>query len=190
MQGVNGSITDPKDKNRQNAPKAATYLHVQGSGLNGKADYFIYLGENTTSDFNVRRNGRYIMDVRIMGDNDVDTRVSTVEMELTPFPETEYEVSAPAYTELKVTATNDPDNLLYLTPSVPEGGGTLQIDGITYPEGTPILFCTGNESRTARVTLLQDDPGQGRIRLRSATATDIRFRARRPRSLWKRVIRS
>lgn len=164
MQGVNGSITDPKDKNRQNAPKAATYLHVQGSGLNGKADYFIYLGENTTSDFNVRRNGRYIMDVRIMGDNDVDTRVSTVEMELTPFPETEYEVSAPAYTELKVTATNDPDNLLYLTPSVPEGGGTLQIDGITYPEGTPILFCTGNESRTARVTLLQDDPGQGRIR--------------------------
>lgn len=38
-------------------------------------DYRVYLGENNTTDFNVRPNTHHTLDICILGDNEVDTRV-------------------------------------------------------------------------------------------------------------------
>ena len=38
-------------------------------------EYRVYLGENNTTDFNVRRNTRYSLDITIEGESEVDTRV-------------------------------------------------------------------------------------------------------------------
>ena len=37
--------------------------------------YRVYLGENNTSDFNVRGNTHHTLDIAILGDDEVDTRV-------------------------------------------------------------------------------------------------------------------
>ena len=39
--------------------------------------YYIYLGGNNTSDFNVRANCHYRLNISILGDNEVDTRISS-----------------------------------------------------------------------------------------------------------------
>lgn len=75
-QGTNPAITDPRQKNRDNAPENATYLLIRATRGEKVLAYRIYLGENATSDFNVRPNTSHTLDITIRGDNEVDTRVS------------------------------------------------------------------------------------------------------------------
>ncbi len=75
-QGMNPAITDPRLKNRDNAPENATYLLIRATRGEKVLAYRIYLGENATSDFNVRPNTSHTLDITIRGDNEVDTRVS------------------------------------------------------------------------------------------------------------------
>ncbi len=75
-QGTNPAITDPRLKNRDNAPENATYLLIRATRGEKVLAYRIYLGENATSDFNVRPNTSHTLDITIRGDNEIDTRVS------------------------------------------------------------------------------------------------------------------
>lgn len=76
LQGVVASITDQRDKNPDNAPRNATYMLIRGKSGEKVLDYHVYLGENSTSDFNVRRNTAHTMNITIKGENTVDTRIS------------------------------------------------------------------------------------------------------------------
>ncbi|WP_300855010.1 DUF4906 domain-containing protein [uncultured Alistipes sp.] len=76
-QGTNPAITDPRLKNRDNAPDNATYLLIRATRGEKVLAYRIYLGENATSDFNVRPNTSHTLDITIRGDNEVDTRISS-----------------------------------------------------------------------------------------------------------------
>ena len=77
MQGSVSSITDQRDKNPDNAPDNASYLLIRATRGAKALAYCVYLGENNTSDFNVRANTHYRFNISILGDSEVDTRVSS-----------------------------------------------------------------------------------------------------------------
>lgn len=75
-QGSNPAITDQRQKNRDHAPRSASYLLIRATRAEKVLAYRIYLGENNTSDFNVLGNTLYSLDITIRGESEVDTRVS------------------------------------------------------------------------------------------------------------------
>ena len=77
MQGVVASITDQRQKNPENAPANASYLLIRAVRGAKVLAYYVYLGGNNTSDFNVRANVHYRLDISILGDSEVDTRISS-----------------------------------------------------------------------------------------------------------------
>ena len=78
MQGTVSSITDQRQKNPENAPANASYLLIRAVRGAKVLAYYVYLGGNNTSDFNVRANVHYRLNISILGDKEVDTR--TVDM--------------------------------------------------------------------------------------------------------------
>lgn len=69
------SISAQKDKTTANAPAKATYVVIHGLVGAVTVTWTVYLGENNTSDFNIKRNGNYTYNITL---NDVavtDTRV-------------------------------------------------------------------------------------------------------------------
>ena len=80
MQGTVPSITDQRAKNAGNAPENASYLLIRAVRGAKALAYYVYLGENNTSDFNVRANTHYRFNISILGDSEVDTRVSSYEL--------------------------------------------------------------------------------------------------------------
>lgn len=78
-QGNVESITDPKDKAPENAPECATYIRILADGPEKLLEYIVYLGENSTSNFDVRRNTKHSMNLYIKGENEIDNRVSVYE---------------------------------------------------------------------------------------------------------------
>lgn len=76
-QGENLSITDQRDKNAANAPIYASYMLIRTTKGNKVQTYSVYLGKNNTSDFNIRANTHYRFKVTILGDGEIDSRVTT-----------------------------------------------------------------------------------------------------------------
>lgn len=78
-QGEVESITDPRDKSPENAPVCATYMRIVAEGADKVLEYTVYLGENSTSNFDVRRNTKHTMNLVIKGENEIDNRVTVYE---------------------------------------------------------------------------------------------------------------
>lgn len=76
LQGVNTSITDQKQKNADNAPDCASWLLIRATRGSKVLAYSVYLGENNTSDFNVRVNNHYTLNITLLNDNTADTRIA------------------------------------------------------------------------------------------------------------------
>ena len=74
-QGEVSSITDQKDKSPKNAPECASYMRIIAESPGKYLEYIIYLGENATSNFDVRRNTKHTMNLIIKGENEIDNRV-------------------------------------------------------------------------------------------------------------------
>lgn len=162
LQGVVSKITDQRDKNLQNAPARATCILIEGD-KDGRAIYYrIYPGENNTSDFNIRRNRHYTINATIQGENILDTRVSTVEVSLGGIP-TPCDVGDKISTTLTIRCTGDPENQIYLNPSLLEGGGTLTVNG-TAAAGTAIPVCKGDQTRSIPIVYTQTTEGAARMR--------------------------
>lgn len=76
-QGEVPSISDQREKNPDHAPRYATFLMIRAT-RNGKVlAYRVYLGENNTTNFDVRPNTFHTLHITILGDNEVDTRVNS-----------------------------------------------------------------------------------------------------------------
>ena len=104
--GQNTAIQWEKNKGSNNAPAMATYARIkshESSDVNKGLYHDVYLGENVTTDFDVKRNRHYIYRVRIGGTLDDqkllagrDDRVWTGTMEyLGGAPTVEPELSLP-----------------------------------------------------------------------------------------------
>lgn len=157
-QGQVSSITDQNRKNRDSAPAYATYIHIQGDTPSGKVDYFIYLGENNTTDFNTFANKEYNIAINIYGTNIIDWRVSFTSAEVVPF-DNAYPPGAAAIGSITLSCSNNSENQFYVSYSVELGTGTVTIDGVDRPANTPFLFMNGSGSKTANVTYRQNEAG-------------------------------
>ncbi|MGL5785539.1 MAG: hypothetical protein ACRCX4_01765 [Bacteroidales bacterium] len=75
---TNSYIKSPKDKNKKNAPFKATYIELCGRQASNKKRMTlrIYPGMNMTSDFNIRRNGHYTVNLTINHLDPDDPRVT------------------------------------------------------------------------------------------------------------------
>ncbi|MCD8275883.1 MAG: DUF4906 domain-containing protein [Alistipes sp.] len=76
-QEENLSITDQRDKNAVNAPTYASYMLIRTTKGDKVQTYSVYLGKNNTSDFNIQANTHYRFKITILGDNEIDSRVTT-----------------------------------------------------------------------------------------------------------------
>lgn len=76
-QGTVPAITDQRQKNAANAPRCASYLLIRAVRGDKVLSYTVYLGENNTSDFNVKANRHYRLDITLVDDNTADTRVAS-----------------------------------------------------------------------------------------------------------------
>lgn len=75
LQGVVSTIHTQDQKDRVHAPKYATYLLIRAHRGDKVLTYRVYMGENNTTDFNLRANTQYTLGITIRGDNTVDTRI-------------------------------------------------------------------------------------------------------------------
>ena len=167
-QGEVAGIGSQQQKDQTRAPEHATYIAIAGEADGTQVVYRIYLGENNTTDFNVGRNRVYNIDARILGLNTVDWRVSTAELTVTPFAEN-HAPGEPATTELRLTSTNNPENVYYLSYHIDAGTGIVAIDGVERNPGMPYPLLSGNGTVTADISYKQAEPGDVRLRL---TVTD------------------
>ena len=167
-QGQNTAITDQKYKDHTHAPEFATYLLIEGETDAMKVAYRIYLGQNNTTDFNVVRNYTYNIDIRILGVNTVDWRVSTAELSLAPF-EKSYRPGQSAKSRLQLTCTNSSANRYFLSYSQQTGEGTVTVNGQTYNPDTPYLLFSGSGTAYADLTYTQQMQGDAVLRF---TVTD------------------
>ncbi len=81
LSGSMSHITQEEDKTMSNAPQSATYIEIEAETATSWVTYRIYLGENNTSDFNIRRNTVYDMDITIHNVDANDFRTT-----IRPFP--------------------------------------------------------------------------------------------------------
>lgn len=144
-QGENPLITDQKYRNHKNAPKNATYIYVKGEIVGKVIEYCIYLGANNTTDFNVFGNNQYEINTVISGINDIDTRVSVIELTSNPFL-SQYNPGETAHGSIILNASNNLNNSYTLKYRIFNGTGKLTIGGIEYPEDTEFQFLNAGES--------------------------------------------
>ncbi len=75
-QGENAAITDQRQKDAANAPAHASFLRLRAQRGDRVLTYAVYLGENNTTNFDVLANRHYRLNISILGDHDLDTRMS------------------------------------------------------------------------------------------------------------------
>lgn len=138
MQGINSAITDPRDRFDGKAPAWASCLAIRIRYKGVYYDYNVYLGGNTTSDFNIRRNTCYHYDITIMGTNPNDLRVSKTEITFWAggkemainynyYYNGFYWLARSAFSELVITTENCDPNTQY-TVSFKPIAGTFKSD--------------------------------------------------------------
>ena len=146
--GVNSSVTSQALKDSAHAPQNSTYVVIKGYYADKAVAYTVYLGENATSDFNVRENRHYVLNVQIFGANPGDCRVSVSEMTLTPLNAT-YPLGATATTTVTLTNQTDPENSYSLSFRTQDAD--VVIGGTSYISGDDILLLQGIGSKQIQI---------------------------------------
>ena len=162
LQGKVPSITSQTQRDRTKAPARATYIHIEGQSSGKKLDYYVFLGENTTDDFNVRRNKRYTLNAVVSGENTIDTRVSSAELQLGAVGAL-YAPNQTLSTTLALVTQNNAGETYQLKYRLYEGSGTLKINGQSYAQDTPIPITAVNGSKQIPITYTQAAAGNVRI---------------------------
>lgn len=74
-QGSVATITDQKEKNFDNAPRDATFLRIRAMRDTKVLDYYVFLGENNTDNFDVRANTAHTLNITLRSENETDVRI-------------------------------------------------------------------------------------------------------------------
>lgn len=80
MAGEVPGITEQSQKGPALAPEGASEILIRATCRNRVIAFHVFLGENSTTSFNVRENTIYTMDIHIISDSVVDTRISSYEL--------------------------------------------------------------------------------------------------------------
>ena len=107
--------------------------------------YHVYPGDNGTSDFNLRRNRTYVLNVTLCGANPEDARVAACDMTLTPSAG-EVQAGQTFSTRLCFTARNNADNTFDLAWRFISGEAEVSVSGgLPDPPGVFYYGLAGNE---------------------------------------------
>lgn len=82
----NTVITVPSDRGDSNAPAGATYVHIIARSNSSLYSYLVFLGENSTSNFRIRRNTSTQYQISITGKSTADLRVFLMDINNTKAP--------------------------------------------------------------------------------------------------------
>lgn len=138
-QGTVGTITDQRQKNADNAPAHASYLLIQATRGERVLTYRVYLGENNTDNFDVRRNTFHTLNITIRGDDEIDTRMSgyTVSVwdDLEDGGYNGYCIAdSPKHLYVRVESSGDAPALSYTVDVATGDGNALSIGGKNYKD--------------------------------------------------------
>lgn len=148
--GEVAGIVTQQQKCADNAPSGATFVRIRALRGGKQLVYDIYLGENNTTNFDVRRNTAHTLDIRIKGESEVDTRVHALEVTIDDdFTYTSY--------EFKGYCIYEPDKHLSITVDKPEKAGDLTAT-IRLVTGQSGAFTVSGQSVSPSVTLPLNDP--------------------------------
>ncbi len=148
-QGDVPSITTQQQKCAENAPQGATFVRIKAQRDGKQLTFDIYLGENNTSNFDVRRNTVQTLDIRIVGENEVDTRVHSLDVKITDdLPDPDFGTIQKEYCWYKSGI-----NKLTIKVDKPEIAGNLTGD-ILFIQGQQNAFHIDERTLNPRLSLL------------------------------------
>ncbi len=152
-QGDVPSITTQQQKCAENAPQGATYVRIKAQRDGKQLTFDVYLGENNTSNFDVRRNTVQTLDIRIVGENEVDTRVHSFGVEITDdLPDPDFGTIQKEYCWYKSGMNN-----LTIEVDKPDVTGELTGD-IRFIQGQQYAFHINEKTLTPGLSLRLADP--------------------------------
>lgn len=143
-------IVNQQQKCADNAPEGATFLRIKAQRGSRQVIYDVYLGENNTTNFDVRRNTVYTLKIVIRGEKETDTRVDAFEVGITDnFPYEGYLFEGYCLYE--------PGKRLNLTVENPQAAGDLSAT-VRLLQGQHGAFLFNGPPLTSSVTLPLNDP--------------------------------
>lgn len=143
-------IVNQQQKCADNAPEGATFLRIKAQRGSRQVIYDVYLGENNTTNFDVRRNTVYTLKIVIRGEKETDTRVDAFEVGITDnFPYEGYLFEGYCLYE--------PGKRLNLTVENPQAAGDLSAT-VRLLQGQHGVFLFNGQPLTSSVTLPLNDP--------------------------------
>ena len=150
-QGDVPSITTQQQKCAENAPQGATYVRIKAQKDGLQMTYDVYLGENNTSNFDVRRNSVQTLDIRIKGDNEVDARIHSFEVKISDdLPDADFGRTADR-------CIYDTGKRLSISVTNREKAGNLTAK-IRLVQGQVGAFSANRQMVASAVTVSLDDP--------------------------------
>ena len=150
-QGDVPSITTQQQKCAANAPQGATYVRIKAQKDGLQMTYDVYLGENNTSNFDVRRNSVQTLDIRIKGDNEVDARIHSFEVKISDdLPDADFGRTADR-------CIYDTGKRLSISVTNREKAGNLTAK-IRLVQGQVGAFSANRQMVASAVTVSLDDP--------------------------------
>ncbi len=152
-QGDVPSITTQQQKCAENAPQGATFVRIKAQQEGLQLTYDVYLGENNTSNFDVRRNSVQTLNIIIKGKNEVDTRVHSFGAEISDeLPDPAFNTSLNEYCWYKSGMNN-------LTIKVDKPNITGELTGdILFMQGQQYAFHINEKTLTPGLSLRLADP--------------------------------
>ncbi len=151
------SISAQKDKTTANAPAKATYVVIHGLVGAVTVMWTVYLGENNTSDFNIKRNGNYTYNITLNDIAATDTRV------VVDFTGTEdlssagtancYLAKANSWYKFKATVRG---NGAATAAGISPTGSVLAMNAPITPNIAELVWETGGHEKIIRVLMLKD----------------------------------
>lgn len=151
-QGEVDGITSQQQKCKDYAPQGATFVRIKAQRDGKLVAYDVYLGENNTTNFDVRRNTVQTLHIAIMGENEVDTRIHAFEvMIIDDFPDADFSNYPDEY------CINDPGKQLTIEVWNPEKAGELTAT-VRVLTGDSGAFLFNGQSVASPISIPLDDP--------------------------------
>lgn len=152
LAGTVSSVTDPQERNPFNAPETALCFLIRAVYQGRNVSYAVYPGENGTSDFNLRRNHNYMMNVTICGANPEDVRVDNFELAL-DYPAENVYVGQTIPLELIFTANSYEGNSYKIDYMRQSGSCDIVLDSEKLPAAGTIAAGLTGTSFSSRYAL-------------------------------------
>lgn len=144
--GTVSTITDPQQRTPGKAPQGASYFQITGTCDGKQVYYYVYPGDDVISDFNIRRNQCYVMNITVCGADPADCRVAVHDITLTEINDY-YAPTQLASSTLSFTAENNADNKFIISYIPVKGHPKVFIDGDLFPTGIIATSLSGSMIR-------------------------------------------